>query len=492
VAVVEPLVVDTLIRDAYVVTMDARRRVFTNGYVAFDKGQIVAVGPMTDCDVVAREVIRARGRIVMPGMANAHNHLIQIAFRGYNDDRWPVLDIPAAVATLLGQLHSLTGRIDAERAYVLTRLHMLDMLKAGYTATHDEHFTNIRKDSADGAWAAVEDSGMRGFLCRCIINAERIPEAGRETVEAGLVEAERLRNRFASDRIEVAAGFLNFQFLHDPEDMRRIVDGAAAIDMRIDVDMTDNSRGAALRARGYAGGQVEYYRDFGLLDRPIYAGKAVSILPHEYALLARHDARVSIVPMLRFFDGTGLQIHDFLRHDILPGIGTDAPLVSDCQSPFETMRLAILAQNIAVKKERAEGLPPPDKAHWAVAERMLEMATLGGARTLFMEEKTGALEVGKAADCVMIDMDHAATQPSAKGRRMIGALVWAGSTVNVDTVFVAGRKLLEGGRSTLIDEAAAIAEANAVMAELIDEAGLDAVLPPRTAGASFRDWTYIG
>src|SRR3546814_7115860 len=75
----------------------------------------------------------------MPGMANAHNHLIQIAFRGYNDDRWPVLDIPAAVAVLLEQLHGLTGRIDAERAYVLTRLHMLDMLKAGYTATHDEH-----------------------------------------------------------------------------------------------------------------------------------------------------------------------------------------------------------------------------------------------------------------------------------------------------------------------------------------------------------------
>src|SRR3546814_8392350 len=103
---------------------------------------------------------------------------------------------------------------------------------------------------------------MRGFLCRCIVNAERIPESGRETVEAGLAEAERLRGGFASDRIEVAAGFLNFQFLQDPDDMRRIVDGAAAIGMRVDVDMTDNSRGAALRERGYAGRQVDYYRDF--------------------------------------------------------------------------------------------------------------------------------------------------------------------------------------------------------------------------------------
>src|SRR3546814_2219817 len=83
-------------------------------------------------------------------------------------------------------------------------------------------------------------------------------------------------------------------------------------------------------------------------------------LPHEYERLARHDARVAVVPILRFFDGTGLHIHDFLRHGILPGIGTDAPLVSDCQSPFEAMRLPILAQNIAVKKERADGRPPTE------------------------------------------------------------------------------------------------------------------------------------
>src|SRR3546814_3589816 len=127
-------------------------------------------------------------------------------------------------------------------------------------------------------------------------------------------------------------------------------------------------------------------------------------LPHEYERLARHDARVAVVPILRFFDGTGLHIHDFLRHGILPGIGTDAPLVSDCQSPFEAMRLAILAQNIAVKKERADGRPPPAQAHWAVAERMLAMATLGGARAMFMEDRPGGIEVGKAADCVMVDM----------------------------------------------------------------------------------------
>lgn len=482
-----PRTVDTLIRNAYVVTVDAGRRVFTHGFVAFDGGLIVGVGPMAECAFVGQETIDARGRMLLPGIANAHNHLVQVAFRGYNDDRWPVLDIPAAVVALLRQLHAFTARMDEERSYILTRLHLLDLLKSGYTATHDEHFTNIRKDSAQGSWQAVADSGMRGFLCRCIVNADRIPEAGRETAEAGLVEAERLRARFASDRIEIAAGFLNFQFLNDPEDMRRIVEGADAIGMRVDVDMTDNSRGAALRARGFEGGQVEYYQRFGLLDRPVYAGKAVSVLPHEYGLLAEHDARVTLVPMLRFFDGTGLQIHEFVRHGILPAIGTDAPLVSDCQSPFEVMRQAILAQNLAVKRERY----PPEQALWATAETMIEMATLGGARTLFMEDRTGTIEVGKAADCVIVDLDHATTQPTGLGRRAIGALVWAGSSVNVDTVFVGGRKLLEKGRSVTLDEQKVREDARRVMAEIIAEAGFESALPPRVAGSSFRGWQYL-
>ncbi|MCE7796253.1 amidohydrolase family protein [Sphingobium sufflavum] len=561
----EPRSVDTLIHNAYVVTMDRDRRVFTDGWLAFDGGRIVGVGSMGgssmdraptdgawtdearpdgaptdgtraneawadeaggdrsradraqaegapsdgaradgvqtdrvpthgarmgDCGFVGRRSIDARGRMVIPGIANAHNHLVQNAFRGYNDDRWPVLDIPAAVVALLHQLQALTARLDAERAFILTRAHTLDLLRSGYTATHDEHFTNIRKDSADGSWAAVEASGLRGFLCRCIVNADRMAADGRETVEKGLQEAERLRARFASDRIEVATGFLNFQFLNDAGDMRRIVDGAAAMAMRVDVDMTDNSRGAALRARGFEGGQVDYYARHGLLDQPLYAGKAVSILPHEYGLLAQADARVALVPMLRFFDGTGLHIHDFLAQGMMPGIGTDAPLVSDCQSPFEAMRMAILAQNIAVKRDKAAGLPPPDPAHWAVAETMLEMATLGGARALFLDDRTGSLAVGKAADCVMLDLSRATTGPGADRRRDIGTVVWAGSTVNVDSVFVAGEALLEQGRSTRWDEEAVMAEARDVMSALIAEAGLDGLLPPRVPGRRFRGWTY--
>ena len=482
---------DTLIKNAYVVTVDAGRRVLTDGFLAFRDGKIAAAGPMTQCDFEATEVIDGSGKLAMPGMTNGHNHLNQVFLRGYNDDRWPVTDIPKAVATVLRQLHMVTARTDEERSYILTRLHCLEMIRAGYTATHDEHFTNTQRRSVDGSWAAVRDSGMRGFLARCITNSAMVPEAGRETVEDGLGEVERLMGAFASDRIEVAASFLNYQFVADPEDMRRIKQGADRLGARLDIDMTDNSRGANLKKRGFDGGQVDYYLSFDLLTDPLYAGKAVNMRPHEYALLAKYDCRLALVPILRQFDGQGLPLHHLLELGLLPGLGTDAPMVSDNQSPFEIMRQAILGQNLAVHREKAAGLEPPAPQHWATSETLIEMATLGGARTLFMDEIAGSLEVGKAADCVIVDLNRAAMRPTFDGRRTLGSLVWAGDTGIVDTVFVAGRKLLEGGRSAVWDEDEVIGAAERVLREIGEETELPTLLAPRTAGRTYRGWTYV-
>jgi 5-methylthioadenosine/S-adenosylhomocysteine deaminase len=480
---------DTLIRNAYVVTIDERRRVFTNGFIAFAEGRISAVGSMTEPLPSAREVIDARGMLVMPGMANGHNHLVQNAFRGYNDDRWPVLDIPEAVRSLLEQLFAASARMDAERTYAIVRLHALEMLKSGYTATHDEHFTNARKDSVDGSWQALADSGMRGFLCRCIVD-DRVPETGRESVDEGLAELERLRS-FASDRLSVAGSFVNYSFRADPEDMRRIHDGSLALGLSFGVDMTDNSRGAMLKARGFEGGQADYYRRYGLLDHgAIYAGKGVNLLAHEYAMLAEHDARLAVVPTLRFFDGQGVPVHDFLAAGILPGLGTDAPLVSDSQDPFEAMRHAIFTQNLAVKLRVASGGERPTAQLWLNAERCLEMATLGGARALLMEDTCGSLEVGKEADLVMIDTARAEIAPTWDDRRLLGSLVWGGKGSQVHSVYVAGERLIADGRSTRWDEDEVIREADAAIAAITREADLDRFLPRRHAGETYRGWAY--
>jgi 5-methylthioadenosine/S-adenosylhomocysteine deaminase len=483
---------DTLIRNAYVVTVDPQRRVFTNGYVAFSGQKIEDVGSMTGCDFDAAEVIDGAGKAVLPGMANAHNHLLQVCFRGYNDDRWPIIGpLTEAVRKLSELLYAIAARTDEERSYLLGRLHALELTKAGFTATHDEHFTNIQKKSVDGLWSALAESGLRGFLARCPVDGPNVPKEGHETAEQGLLEVERLRAKFNSDRIEVVPGIVNYSWISDPQDMVRLRDGADRLGSHFDIDMTDNSLGARLKERGFDGGQVEYYRSFGLLDTPIYAGKAVGVRPYEFEILKQQDCRVAMVPRLRYFDGAVLPVHHLLKEGILPAIGTDAPLVTDCQTPWETMRDVIFAQNLGVVKEKAAGQDVPKAAHWATAETALEMATVGGARTLFMDHKTGALEPGKDADCVVVDLDRPSMQPTFGGRRTLANLVWAGETDSVDTVFVAGKKLLSGGRSTMWDEDEVRLEAERVTVELMQESELSAMLPSRQPRQSFRGWSYV-
>jgi 5-methylthioadenosine/S-adenosylhomocysteine deaminase len=482
-----PGLVDTLICNAYVLTMDAARTVYTQGYVAIDDGRITAVGPMDALTFQGRKTLDARGAVAMPGMANGHNHLIQNMFRGYNDQRWPVLDIPDAVRKLIAELFAVAAVMDAERAYAIVRLHVLDMLKSGYTATHDEHFTNVRSDSAHGSWQAVADSGMRGFLCRCIVNSDKVPQSGHETVDKGLAELERLM-AFGSDRITVAAGFVNYSFISEPGDMRRICEGARAMGAAFGVDMTDNSRGAGLAARGFAGGQVAYYAEHGLLDAPIYAGKGVHLTRADIDLIANADARLALVPMLRFFDGTGLSLHDYFACHMLPGLGSDAPLVTDCQDPFEVMRMTILAQNMAAKAQIARGGEMPPREHWANAERVLEMATLGSASALFMDDVAGSIEQGKAADIVIVDTSG--PQFAHANERMIGALVWAGRAAQVRDVFVAGERLIAHGRSTRWDEDEVVHAGEAAIAAMIEDAGISVSLPLRRAGETYRGWAY--
>lgn len=485
------LIADTLLKNAYVVTVDTERRVFTNGYVAFHDGRVLAVGKMPDCKVEARDIIDCRGKVVLPGFTNAHNHLIQVFFRGYNDDRWPVTDFPAAVAALLKQQALVASRLDEERSYILARLHTLDLIRSGYVGTHDEHFLNAIPKSVDGAWQALHDSGMRGFLARCIVNGDKVPEADRETVDDGLKEVQRLGAKFNTSRIEVASGILNYQYLADPEDMRRIADASAAMNVRLDVDMTDNSQGRALKARGYSGGQIEYYQDYGVLQQPMYAGKAVHVQSHEFDILAKQDGRVGLVPILRQFDAAGLPVHDFLSRDVIPGLGTDGPMVSDCQNVFELMRQTILTQNLAIIRESRDGAPSPAAQHWATSETVIEMASLGSARTLFMDDVTGSIEVGKAADCVIANLNRATMRPTQQDLRTLGILVWAGAADSVDTVFVEGRKILEDNQSTVWDEEEVIRDAERVMAEISEETDLPSLMPDRAAGRQYRGWTYI-
>ncbi|MBI2912114.1 MAG: amidohydrolase family protein, partial [Chloroflexi bacterium] len=152
--------------------------------------------------------------------------------------------------------------------------------------------------------------------------------------------------------------------------------------------------------------------------------------------------------------GSGLaKVPAMLRQGMAVALGTDGAPSNDTQNMFDAVRLAALIHNPG----------EPDYERWLTPQQVLRMATLGGARACQVAGRTGSLEPGKRADVVLLRRGTPAFTPL---NDVYGQLVYCENGSSVDTVLVDGHAVVEGGRSTLVDEAALTQEVEALRREL--------------------------
>ena len=281
-----PTRADIVFRNAYVVTLDDERRVYRNGYVAIAGRDIIAVGPDDTCTVDAERIINARGKAILPGLVNGHNHLDQVLLRARVDDR----PRPGTgMGGLMVTMHDLWSQAGEELSYKIVRLHLLDMLTAGTTAVHEQHFTNVPLDNMDGVLRAIDESGMRGFASRVHLSASMIPNAAHESVDTVLAETERLGKRWSSDLITVTASPINGTWVATDQELIELREGVRQLGVPFDLDLSGAEWRTTLAARGYTkGGAVRHAADIGILDDQVSGGKSFNLEPDEYAIWAEH------------------------------------------------------------------------------------------------------------------------------------------------------------------------------------------------------------
>jgi cytosine/adenosine deaminase-related metal-dependent hydrolase len=151
---------------------------------------------------------------------------------------------------------------------------------------------------------------------------------------------------------------------------------------------------------------------------------------------------------------------------IAVGIGVDGPASNDSQDMLQAIKTTVLLQR--VKRLQATAFS---------AAEAFEMATIGGARSLRLEDQFGSLEPGKAADLVVFDGDAAAL---AGAHDPLGAVVFVAGPTEVRDVWVAGTRSVEGGRMVNVDEAEVAARARPIAHRIATAAGL---VGPGTAPA---------
>ncbi|MBI3964694.1 MAG: amidohydrolase [Chloroflexi bacterium] len=433
--------VDLVIDGGLVITMDPERRMLRDGAVAVRGARIVTVGKARDIANAFRadRTIDARGKLVLPGLIDGHNHPVHYLSRGISDDqpthqRWATRVYPFELAA------------SEEDTYVGALGNFAAMLKTGTTCFNDPGGYHV-----DAVARACLDSGIRGIITRSSqdLSSDILP-LSREAQEATaktLAEAVELFDRWhgaADGRLRVWFALRSVYNTSDQlcREVKRLADDRkVGIHCHLCVTESEN----VLSLKQWGARSLERFRDLGLLGPNLYLVHMGAVNEQEVSWLAAADVKVAHCPSASMLGGFGCIAHGkfplMVEKGVTVSLGTDAGAVSRF---LDLVRIMYLAANA---HKDAEADPTVIGCYKA-----LEMATIDGARALGWDDEIGSLEPGKRADLIVVDADGVDWHPNPLSNP-VANFVYTASGASVRTVVVDGKILVEDRRFTAIEEA---------------------------------------
>jgi cytosine/adenosine deaminase-related metal-dependent hydrolase len=185
---------------------------------------------------------------------------------------------------------------------------------------------------------------------------------------------------------------------------------------------------------------VCYLDDIGFLRNNVHAAHAIHLDDNDIAILKRVQCGVSHNPIANAKSGHGIaKVYEMMQAGVRIGLGTDGPMSNNSLNLFATMRTTAMMQRV---QHRNNILMRPSE--------ILELATIGGARSLYMDKKIGSIEPGKLADIIIIET-HAPNMVPLYDP--YAAVVFQAEPYNVTTTIVDGKIIMENREILTVDVA---------------------------------------
>ena len=412
---------DLLIEDCLLIPMDGRGPI-EGAVLAIREGTIVFADKPGDTRFRAEEEVDGRGRAVLPGFVNAHTHAPMTLLRGLAEE------VPLDV-WLKEHIWPVEARMRPEHVYWGSLLACLEMALSGTTCFCDMYFH-------EGQVAeAVLKSGLRAVLAPGIFDV-----AGPEQGEAMLRDALRVFEHYngaGEGRIKVILG------PHAPhtcstELLERIASEANRLGMGIHIHLAETEEEVRECRERYGRGPVELLDELGLLGPRTSAAHCVHLTDRDIALLAERGVSVIHCPVANAKLGVGVaKVPEMLEAGLTVGLGTDGPASNNTLDMLESVKFACLLHK-AVRKDPTV----------LSARRALQMATMGGARALGLDEQVGSLTLGKRADFFLLDLRRASTMPL---HDVYAAIAYSARSGAIESVFVNGKPIVYNGKPIELD-----------------------------------------
>ena len=398
-----------------------------------DDGTIAAVGPAADLGPGERH----DGCVIVPGFVNAHSHIEYAVYAGFGDGLpfvpWIGLHIRRKQA------------LDFDDMVAIATVGAHECLRSGVTTIGDCSFSGA-------AAIAAAQTGLRAIAYLEVFSSDG----------PGLVRFHESRARIEhvlSDRVLVGVSphapytctidvYRACSDLGLPQ-ATHFAESAAERDWLVD-GTGDWSPLAEFLVPPAGETGIRLLAAEGLLGPGLMAAHCVHADSEEIALLAANGVGVAHCPRSNGYLGCGVApVEELLAAGVDVSIATDSPASTPSLDLFEEIRTAIVAAR--ARAGRPEALS---------AARALELATLGGARVLGLDDRIGSLVPGKQADLAVISLAGSSFDPVEDP---VTAAVLGGSPDRVTATLVAGETRYLKGTSSWLDSTRAARSARSRM-----------------------------
>lgn len=404
----------TVFINTQVVTMEESAPLIKEGFLAFSKGVIAALGPLSDYQPASHdEVIDLKGKIIMPGLINTHTHLGLVPLRSMADD------MPDRLRKFLFpmEMRYLTADLTAKSSLFAAA----ESLKSGVTTVADMYYFT------DEVATSLSQIGIRAFCGQTIIaenGADRLSE------KAALAKTRALAEKWH--------GHPKIKIMVAPHGTTTVSEAtlieadqiAQDYQIKLMIHVSEMDYEMEHFATLHQMTPIEYLNQIGILSDRLISVHSIFAQKQDFKLLADHKVNVVHCLSANLKSAKGfMDLKAMLDHGVNVSIGTDGPISGNTLDLWTQIRFLPLVHK-TINQDRS----------YLPSYEILKLATINGAKTLGIEHEVGSLEVGKKADLVIIDPFKLHSFPV---HDVFASLVYSVNASNVEAVLIDGQWIVE-------------------------------------------------